>query len=433
MISVLNSFSFADGIDKVPGDLIFHSFGNQANTLVQHRVMVVDQANKFNPDMAMTKRQMVALLANLLKSDDLKLSNNWRTNLNQSTQSIVFKTAQESTNWAIGNNNDQLAEDENSVLQINLMTLLNAEVLSSNSMGEIDNSPVDSNFVIARIFDFLVANQKYQYVALKAGLSEQLSDISTVQFYTIAAKAKYLVDKGIISSNLLQKISTKKNPTRGQVAAVFTDFLACDLVDFGGGLPQTRLIEGPYISQLNPVYAPVGCEATSLLMGLKAKGYADEIELRSFLDAMPKTQFNPAKGFVGSPYVADLKKKTRTTIFPDVLAKFASAYGDVRDVSGIDENQLKALVLQGKPVVVYMTLYYEKPFYRWYTIEGGEQKYWLSNNHVVLVAGYDKATDRYYIRDPYNHENTKQKLEYWIEASKFDWIYNERRHAIAVY
>lgn len=41
----------------------------------------------------------------------------------------------------------------------------------------------------------------------------------------------------------------------------------------------------PYISQLKPVYAPNGCEATSLLMGLKGKGYTD-LDLRTFLDRM---------------------------------------------------------------------------------------------------------------------------------------------------
>lgn len=36
-------------------------------------------------------------------------------------------------------------------------------------------------------------------------------------------------------------------------------------------LPDRRVIDTPYISQVTPVYAPVGCEPTSLLMGLKAK------------------------------------------------------------------------------------------------------------------------------------------------------------------
>ena len=87
----------------------------------------------------------------------------------------------------------------------------------------------------------------------------------------------------------------------------------------------------PYISQLKPVYAPNGCEATSLLMGLKGKGYTD-LDLRTFLDRMPKTKSNPAKGYVGSPYGNE--KSRFLTIDPEPLARYGQRYGNVVNIQG---------------------------------------------------------------------------------------------------
>ena len=48
-------------------------------------------------------------------------------------------------------------------------------------------------------------------------------------------------------------------------------------------LPACTVIPTPYISQVYPSAAWVGCEPTSLLMGLKAKGYAQNVTLDQFL------------------------------------------------------------------------------------------------------------------------------------------------------
>ena len=90
-------------------------------------------------------------------------------------------------------------------------------------------------------------------------------------------------------------------------------------------LPTYTVIPTPYISQVYPSGAWVGCEPTSLLMGLKAKGYAQNVTLDDFLYAMPKTESNPAKGFVGSPYVPS--ETLRTTIYPAPLAEYGRQYG----------------------------------------------------------------------------------------------------------
>ena len=196
-------------------------------------------------------------------------------------------------------------------------------------------------------------------------------------------------------------------------------------------LPKSNIIDVPYISQVWPVYAPVGCEPTSLLMALKGKGYAQDTDLKTFLDELPKTASNPAKGFVGSPYIPDPSKKTRTTIYPEPLAEYGRRYGDCEAMTGSSVNLIQAELLHGNPVVVYVTLWWEKPFYRWYNIEGVQQRL-LSNNHALLLIGYDSETDYYYIADPYNLYNKTEEYKYWKPASLVNDLYNERRHAVVV-
>lgn len=202
------------------------------------------------------------------------------------------------------------------------------------------------------------------------------------------------------------------------------------LIYASNNLPASAVLDTPYVSQLSPVYAVVGCEGASLLMGLKAKGYAQNVDLREFLDNMPKHESNPAKGYVGSPYVAHQEGK-RTTIYPAPLAQYACAYGKVRDFSGSSVKEIQAELLSGNPVVIYATMWWKEPKYVEYNIEGETQSL-LRNNHVVLADGYDSVTRMYHISDPYNDKDTSEEYKYWIDAATFEYCYNIRRHCIVV-
>lgn len=192
-----------------------------------------------------------------------------------------------------------------------------------------------------------------------------------------------------------------------------------------------HVMQVPYISQLYPVRAVVGCEATALLMGMQYKGIATQVDLRAFLDAMPKSKTNPAKGFAGSPYVAS--EKIRTTIYPAAITEYANRYaqGMIRDISGSELEIIKWEVLNDNPVMIYATMYWKKPYYRSFMIEG-EQQWLLRNNHAVLIVGYDEDNRKFYIADPYNKQNTRKPYFYWIEEEKLKPIYDERKWAVAV-
>lgn len=189
----------------------------------------------------------------------------------------------------------------------------------------------------------------------------------------------------------------------------------------------------PYISQVEPVYAPVGCEPVSLLMGLKGKGYAQSVTTRQFLDNMPKHPSNPRKGFVGSPYTPN--ENLRTTINPAPLAEYGARYGNVSNMEGKSMDDIIMELDNGNPVVVYVTLYWESAFYKDYKIEGKTET-WLRNNHAVLLTGYNKTTKEFYVSDPYNRKKGSSKTypnyKYMKSRSIVEPLYNIRKFAVVV-
>lgn len=185
----------------------------------------------------------------------------------------------------------------------------------------------------------------------------------------------------------------------------------------------------PYISQLDGLNAWVGCEGIASLMGLQAKGFAGGVEPKVFLDRMPRTGSDPELGFVGSPYKPDKEKKTRTTIFPARLAEYCNGYCRGKtvcaDFRGASVSELRRELLAGNSVVAYMTLWWEKPYRRVYMVEGNS-RLMVSNNHAVLVCGYDPQKG-YYISDPYNYHNRGEIHQYWENSDTFEAIWNDRQ------
>lgn len=190
----------------------------------------------------------------------------------------------------------------------------------------------------------------------------------------------------------------------------------------------------PYVSQLKPVYAPNGCEATSLLMGLKGKGYTN-LGLRAFLDNMPKTSSNPAKGYVGSPYGNENYRFL--TIDPEPLAKYGQRYGNVVNIQGAPIEDIIKEIQNGNTVVIYVTLHWAPAYYKTLPIDGVPTRR-IFNNHVLLLTGYDPVKKAFYIADPYNHESDGASRDkpffYWKSQALVDKCYNygNRRFAVAI-
>lgn len=190
----------------------------------------------------------------------------------------------------------------------------------------------------------------------------------------------------------------------------------------------------PYISQLYPVYAPNGCEPTSMLMGLQGKGYTS-ISLRPYLDKVPKTKENPRYGYVGMPY--NVEQGRFQTIDPEPLAKYGRQYGKVENIQGADIDKIIREIQNGNTVVAYETLYWNPASYRTLYVEGKPMRR-IWNNHVVLLTGYDPVNKSFYVADPYNHEkaggNRRSSFYYWKDQTVVDRCYNydNRRFAVVI-
>lgn len=201
--------------------------------------------------------------------------------------------------------------------------------------------------------------------------------------------------------------------------------------DAGGALTQTanafQKSYVPYISQIDGIYAWVGCEPVSALMGLKTLGYAADTSATTFLANLPFSSSNPEKGFVGSPYVVN--NSLRTTIYPAALARYCNSYTNgatvCADFRGASVTELRQELLAGNMVVAYETLWWQQPRYRNYWIDGQLQSL-VYNNHAILVYGYDPAKG-YLVSDPYNYYNRGQTYQYWEDATTFDNIWNQRK------
>ena len=236
--------------------------------------------------------------------------------------------------------------------------------------------------------------------------------------------SKILEKTGWIDSTNGELLSPNQVLTRGEAMKIMYELFHDE------ELPHNYKVElnVTHISQMTPVSAPVGCEPVSLLMCLRSKGYCKDVSIRSYLDHVPRHKNDPEIAFAGSPYVPN--QKLRTTIFPKPLAEYGKSYGaDVVDLTGKNTEDLIKELYQGHPVVAYVTLYWKKPYYRTYHING-ETRTYLRNNHALVVAGYDPSTKKFLIVDPYNVHGMKAR--YWIAETTFKPLYEVRKHAVSV-
>lgn len=393
-----------DYVFATPRDIQFHWAATAMNTLIENKVMLGYEDGRFKPSRSITREEACYLLTSFAKA-----------------QGFI-----QEADLAV--NSEVILPDVN-----NTWSFPAIQFMYKNHMIDTDT---DGSFrpktVLTRES---MANLLYNFYNHFGLLPEE--DVSLSCPFTDIEDSSWkvpitqLYQKGILHGYEDKTYRPTNLVSRAEIASIIFANSKLEPVVPTISLPDYRVIQVPYISQVYPVRAMVGCEGTSLLMGLKAKGYAQNVGLWEFLNNLPRTSSDPAKGFVGSPFVPDPKKLTRTTIYPPILTIYAKNYGNVSDFSGSSVEELRAELLDGNPVVVYATLWWEKPFYRYYNIEG-EKQLLLSNNHAVLACGYDRKTNMYYISDPYNVKNIRKEYKYWIDGDTFERIYNERKHALVI-
>ena len=166
--------------------------------------------------------------------------------------------------------------------------------------------------------------------------------------------------------------------------------------------------------------APEGCEGASLLMALWSKGYCLNMSYKQFLKTMPyATDGNPYHGFVGTPYAND---GNFDTIMMPAVAKWGARYAHTLDITGCSAYDMLYQLSLGHPVIVWTSYKFypsTKLIYWW-----GSYK---TNNHVMLLRGFNPKTNTFYVADPYI-----DGME-WISWNTFMNSWTVLRGAVAVW
>ena len=181
-------------------------------------------------------------------------------------------------------------------------------------------------------------------------------------------------------------------------------------------------IQVPYIDQ--SVKYPTGCESVSAVMLLQYLGY--EISVDEFISKYLECRDmemregvlygpDPNECFCGSPYDED-----SYGIYAGGLKKaLDKAAGDrycFEDESGTPiEELLRKYIDQDMPVIFWACINMRKeiPGPEWKLLDTGERFLWTSNEHCMLLVGYDE--ENYYFNDPYDNNGvigySKQLVE----------------------
>ena len=152
---------------------------------------------------------------------------------------------------------------------------------------------------------------------------------------------------------------------------------------------------GLYINQVANGL-PNGCEAASLLMAAKYKGYVMGYGYRGFADNMPRSE-NPNSGFYSAMDSYDPTDRAHW-IAPAPLAAYGQSQGiNVVNASGMSLDQLDQEVANGNPVVIYLTYNFNEPSAQ--TAPDAPVNV-PKNIHVLVLAGFNSYTGEQVFYDP---------------------------------
>lgn len=172
---------------------------------------------------------------------------------------------------------------------------------------------------------------------------------------------------------------------------------------------KQKLLNVPYIDQ--SIKYPTGCESVSAVMLLNFLGY--DITPDEFIENyLEKQSFetrdgilygaDPRKKFAGSPYDPD-SFGCYAPVIVNSLERIIGDKYDVIDETGTEiDSLIEKYIDKDIPVVFWACINMREPIVgpAW-TLDNGDEFVWTSNEHCMLLVGYDE--DNYIFNDP--HEN----------------------------
>lgn len=173
---------------------------------------------------------------------------------------------------------------------------------------------------------------------------------------------------------------------------------------------KKKIIQVPYIDQ--SVKYPTGCESVSTVMLLQYLGYdisvdefiADYLEMKAFEEREGQLfGADPNLYFCGSPY----DKDSFGCYAPVICKALEKAIGDKYETRNETNTSVDELIRKyidaDMPVIFWACINMREPIVgpEWKLFDSEEVFTWISNEHCMLLVGYDE--EGYYFNDP--HEN----------------------------
>lgn len=185
-------------------------------------------------------------------------------------------------------------------------------------------------------------------------------------------------------------------------------------------LPSSAVIDDFHTVMQNPEL-PTGCEITALTQTLNFLGFdVDKVTMCNYMNIDMNGEYTMNQCYIGDP-----TSYTGFGCSSPVICKSARRFFRVQksdcypvDLTGTDFQELFYQVEQGRPVVVWATMYLmdTKPEYV-YTAKNGEEMWFCTYQHCLTLYGYDLDKGIVYLADPLVG-NTTYPLE------KFEKIYD---------
>ena len=180
-------------------------------------------------------------------------------------------------------------------------------------------------------------------------------------------------------------------------------------------------IEVPYRSQND---LPTGCELVSTSMLLKYYGF--EIEPLDLIDrgyVLNETfekdggviySGDPNRAFIGDPRSRSGYGCYSGAIYDGLCRFLENEFYDTYYLTGMSLNDICLQYIDfGEPVVIWGSIGMEQLYYNdsssWFIKDTGEEFNWLSNEHCMVLVGYDD--NYYYIHDPLKGAYTPYERE----------------------
>jgi uncharacterized protein YvpB len=169
-----------------------------------------------------------------------------------------------------------------------------------------------------------------------------------------------------------------------------------------------EFISVPYISQLGEY--PTGCEIVSASMLLNYYNYNISVDdfIDNYLDSSFLKEFNgslygphPNESFVGDPR-SIYSYGCYAPVIVNSINKILKGEDFVENTTGSEFNELiENYVDKEIPVLVWVSINMNPTSVgtQWYVKGTRETFQWISNEHCMVLVGYDK--DKYYFNDPY--------------------------------